>query len=188
MYDGSVAQDLGLQVGDQIVSIDGRQVRTHADLVGALNAAADAGQSTAITIQRGGREYNLTADLTGQAALDSATQLKSQAAADVGPAIDKATALVARTQGEVQQRLTTVRDDLANIRENLGSKVQETAEQAALPCRRSPRQGSRRSQSTRRYRAKHGGRRPRAHHRSPQRHRTACRPNRRSRSQYARQF
>ena len=68
VYQGSVAENLGLRAGDQLVSIDGRKVSTHADLISALNAAADAGQSTQIVFQRGGQTYQLAADLSGQSA------------------------------------------------------------------------------------------------------------------------
>ena len=68
----AIAEKIGLQAGDQLVSIDGRRVSTHADLVSALNAAADAGQSTQIVFQRGGQTYQLAADLSGQGALDAA--------------------------------------------------------------------------------------------------------------------
>jgi S1-C subfamily serine protease len=67
IHSGSVAQRAGLQVGDQIVSINGRAVRTHQELSSALSSAADLNNATTLAIRRNGQLQNLTVDLSGSA-------------------------------------------------------------------------------------------------------------------------
>jgi S1-C subfamily serine protease len=65
IHEGSVAQRAGLQMGDQIVSVNGQAVRSHADLAAALRSAADANNATTIAFNRNGQLQNVQVDLSG---------------------------------------------------------------------------------------------------------------------------
>jgi putative serine protease PepD len=59
---GSGAEAAGMQAGDVIVAIDGRRVRTSAD-VGQVVRAGDPGDQIEVTIERSGEEQTVTATL-----------------------------------------------------------------------------------------------------------------------------
>ena len=58
--DNSPASRAGLKVGDVMTSIDGREIRSRADLIGALGAATN-GQEMTIGIVRDRKESSVTA-------------------------------------------------------------------------------------------------------------------------------
>lgn len=61
---GSGAADAGLQAGDVIIEVDGRRIRTAAD-VGQAVRAQQVGDTIEIVIERGGQEQTVTATLGG---------------------------------------------------------------------------------------------------------------------------
>ncbi len=71
IYGGSAAQRAGLQMGDQIVSINGNQVAVHSQLNAQLQAAAATGNPAAIAYLRNGQSFTTNVDLTGQAQLSA---------------------------------------------------------------------------------------------------------------------